>query len=106
MAFFLSLALQVATLQPSHDDAEIVVLARKLRQIQVDMKLGKQAGKMALRRCRLTRGSGEPELDAIPCDVAQQCIAEEAATRKQLETCVENRSNMRIDAILVARRAS
>jgi len=106
VAFFLSLALQAATLQPSRDEAEIVVLARKLRQIQVDMKLGKQAGKMALLRCRITRASGEAELDAIPCDVAQQCIAEEPTTRKQLEKCVEAKSNLRIDAILAARRAS
>lgn len=106
MILVLLFALQSAMEPASGDDPEIVVIARKMRQIEVDMKLGRHDGSLALLRCRVTRPSGEAELDAIPCEVAQQCMAQAPSNKKQLVGCVENMSNRRIDAIVAARRAA
>ena len=105
MILALLLALQTATPEPPNDE-EVVVLAQKMRLIEVDMKVGKRDGKMALRRCRVTRPSGRAELDVVPCEVAQQCMIEGAASKKQLVSCVEHKSNARMDAIVTAWRAA
>jgi hypothetical protein len=100
------LALQAATPAPPPSEDEIVVIAQKMRLIEVDMKVGKREGKMELRRCHVTRPSGRAELDVIPCDVAQQCMVEGVASRKQLTACVEDKSNARVDAIVATWRAA
>ncbi|WP_167737565.1 hypothetical protein [Sphingomonas parva] len=104
MILLFLLALQSAPAAAAPDDQEIVVLAQKLRRIDVAMKLRKKDGKAVLQRCALTRASGEAELDAIPCDVARLCMADGVTSRRQLEACVEQRSEKRIDAIIAARR--
>lgn len=99
------LSLQTAPSTPTPSEDEIVVIAQKMRLIEVDLKVGKRQGKMTLRGCRISRPSGRAELDAVPCDVAQQCMVDGAATRKQLIDCVEGQSQMRMDAIIAAWRA-
>jgi hypothetical protein len=89
---------------PSED--EIVVIARKLQMIEVDLKVGKREGRMTLRSCRISRPSGRAEADAVPCEVAQQCMADGAASRKQLIACVEERSQVRLDALVASWRAA
>lgn len=101
----LALALaQSAAAPPVADD--IVVLARRLQMIEVDMKAPKRGGRLVLERCRITRSSGIAELDAIPCGVAQECVASGVATRKLLATCVETGSEQRVNAVAMARRAA
>lgn len=95
-------ALLVQTVAPPQDD--IVVLARKLRMIGVAVSAPRRNGRLTLRNCRITRPSGIAALDAIPCEVAQQCIAEAPDTRKALGGCIEARSKLRLDAIVAERR--
>ena len=111
--FALSIALlttpAAAQLDPSPAppaEEEIVVIARKMRQIEVDIKLGRKGGLVSLRACRITRGSGRAELDLVPCEMAQICLADGVTARKALVQCVETRSEARADAILAAWRAS
>ena len=47
----------------------------------------------------VTKGSGNPEMDAIPCNVAKDCIAEGIPDRRLLGTCVEDRSRVMLDAL-------
>ena len=100
----LLLLLHPVAASAGQDDQDILVIARKLRRINVNMKLVKWDGAMVLRRCEVTRASGEAELDAIPCAIAEACVAEGVNTRKQLVACVEDKSNRRINAIIAARR--
>lgn len=104
MILSLLFALQSGTSPVTPIDPDIVVLANKLRRIDVDMKLKKRGGIVTLASCRVTRPSGEVELDAIPCGVAQQCMTEAVVSRRQLVACVEDKSNRKIDAIVAARR--
>ncbi len=99
----LFVALQAAKPIPSEE--EIVVLAQKMRLIEVDIKAPKRGGKLVLQRCRVTRPSGRAELDAVPCDTAQACMLDAPATRKQLSQCVEEKSQLRLDAIVAAWKA-
>ena len=104
MILSLLFALQSGTSPVTPLDPDIVVLASKLRRIDVDMKLKKRGGIVILSSCQVTRPSGEVELDAIPCGVAQQCLTEGMASKRQLVGCVEEKSNRKIDAIVAARR--
>jgi hypothetical protein len=87
-------------------EEEIVVIAGKMRSIGIDIRAPKRDGVVTLARCRITKPSGYAELDAIPCAVAEQCVAEKLASRKALRICVEQRSNERLDAVLTAWRAA
>jgi hypothetical protein len=98
------LALLVGTAVPVAE-ADIVVLARKLQLIEVDMKVPRRKGVLVMERCRITKSSGIAELDAVPCAVAVQCMTEAPDTRKQIERCVEARSRARLDMIAERRQA-
>ncbi|WP_439568502.1 hypothetical protein [Sphingopyxis sp.] len=99
-------AMQTAAPPPPVTEEEILVVAGKMRSIEVDIKAPKRSGIVTLERCRVTKPSGYAELDAIPCGVAQQCVAEKLTSRKALTACVEQRSNDRLDAVLTAWRAA
>lgn len=96
---------QAAPLPPPASEQDIVVVARKLQLIEVDMKALKRGGFVMLDRCRVTKPSGHAELDAIPCGVAQECANDKLATRKALVACVEERSQRGLDAVIAAWRA-
>ena len=98
------LLLQAAGQVVAPAEDEIVVLARKMRLIEVDIKAPKRRGKLELQRCRVTRPSGYAELDAIPCEAAAACMLDAPATRKQLSQCVEEKSQVRLDAVVAAWR--
>lgn len=102
----LAALLQAATLAPVQYDQEVVVMARRLRMIEVDIKAPKKAGLVTIKSCRVTKPSNIAELDAIPCSVAQECVATGLPTRKALGQCVEQRSGERLAAIVAAKRAA
>ena len=85
-------------------EQEIIVVARQLRMIKVDLKTDKSKDGMRLRSCRILHGSGQSDIDAIPCGVAQQCVEDGAPSRRVLKDCVEDRSTARINLVLAARR--
>jgi hypothetical protein len=96
--------LAAAQAAPPPDD--ILVIARKMQMIHVSIKAPKRDGRLALASCRITRPSGISELDAVPCAAAQECIADNPATRKILLGCVEERSQVQLDAIVARWRAA
>jgi len=102
----LLLAWQEVPAAPPPSDAEIVVMARKMRMLRVSVKAPKRNGKLVLQRCGIDNSTGNAAIDRIPCEVAQECIAEAPATRKQLAQCIEERSQPRLDAALAAWKAT
>jgi hypothetical protein len=100
------LLLMLQTTPAFNAEEEIIVVSRQLRMIKVDLKTDKSSDGMALRNCRILRSSGQTDLDAIPCGVAQQCVEAGVPTRRELKACVEDRSTDRINAVLAARRAA
>ncbi|MBO9671596.1 MAG: hypothetical protein J7485_13895 [Sphingobium sp.] len=104
LALSLMLAAGAAPAPPAED--EIVVIARKMRFIKVDIKAPTRNGHLVLERCRVSRSSGDAELDAVPCEVTQACMTSNPKTRKDLRICVEQRSQLRINEIAARRRAA
>jgi hypothetical protein len=102
----LPILLMLQTSPAFNAEEEIIVVSRQLRMIKVDLKADKRSAGMALRTCRIVRGSGQTDLDAIPCGVAQQCVDDGVPTRRELKACVEDKSTDRINAVLAARRAA
>ncbi|NIJ19972.1 hypothetical protein FHS95_001641 [Sphingomonas naasensis] len=99
------LMLQSAPPAPPPEE-EILVLSRKMRLIEVDIKAPRRRGKLVLERCRVTNPTGRPELDAIPCEAARACMLDNPATRKQLSQCVEDKAQVRLDAVVAAWRTA
>jgi hypothetical protein len=96
----------LAQLASSPAEDEIAVIARKMRLIKGDIKAPRRDGRLVLERCRITRPSGDAELDVVPCAVTQSCFADAPADRKALQHCVEARSQVRLDEIVARRRAA
>lgn len=97
-------ALLLATSAPTAVDDEIVVLAKKLGTVKVKVDTKKRQGVLVLTKCRLTRGSGDAAIDAIPCAVAQLCADEKPNKARVMEACVVEKSQERIDALALERR--
>ena len=104
IAIALLAAAQAGGLPAPVTEEEIIVTARKMQWIEVDMKAPRRNGVLTIARCRVTKPSGHAELDAIPCGVAHECIADAPASRKLLARCVEDRSQGRLDAVAAAWR--
>lgn len=104
LALSLLMAAGAASSPPADD--EITVIARKMRLIRVSIKAPERNGRLVLERCRISRSSGDAELDAVPCEVTQACMSTRPADRKTLALCVEERSQVRLDEIVARRRAA
>ncbi len=96
--------LAAAALAPNAD--EIVVVAQKMRFVEVDIRAPRRNKVLVIERCRVTRGSGNAEIDAVPCAAAAACLEGAPATRKLLQACVEERSQPAMDAIIARWRAA
>lgn len=109
MTPILILALQASTPAPRDNvdqavpssDTDIVVLAQRMRLIDVDIRAPRRNGRLTLVSCRVTNGSGNPEMDAIPCATAQECMASDPPNRRALEVCVEENSQIRLDELIM-----
>jgi hypothetical protein len=99
-------ALLLAAASPAAVNDDIVVLAGKLRQVRVKANTKKRDGVLILTKCRMTRGSGDPEIDAIPCAVAQTCADERPTKAAVMQACLVEKSQERIDALVMERRAA
>jgi hypothetical protein len=101
------IALAMLLLQPAApSEQEIVVMAQRMQLIRVSMRAPRQDGRLVLTQCRVTRSSGLAELDAVPCEVARQCMTGNPANRRALEDCVDQQSQGRLDAIVARWRAA
>ncbi|HEX8062312.1 MAG TPA: hypothetical protein VF535_03770 [Allosphingosinicella sp.] len=72
---------------PAAAENDIVIIGEKVRKIKFRIKLDK-AGQAV---CRITRSSGDPELDALACDTARPCVRPDIVTKAAMEACLRPR---------------
>lgn len=73
--------------QPLPAENDIVIIGQKVRKIKFRIKLDK-AGKVV---CRITRSSGDSEIDALACDTARPCVRPDIVTKAAMTACLEPR---------------
>lgn len=66
-------------------EQEILVVGKKLSEVKMEFKATK-AGKV--KRCQLTKMSGDPDLDQLPCQVLTTCASNGFKNKKQLFGCM------------------
>ena len=92
MIFVASLLLaQAAVAAPPTPEAEneIVVLAQRLAATEVDWSTRLRDGAMTIRRCKVTRSSGDRELDKVVCQSMRECVSQIPAGARQGDELVE-----------------
>lgn len=89
IAALLLLAAQpaAAAAEPASAENDIVVIGRRVQKIKFRLKLDK-AGKVV---CRITRSSGDPEIDSLACDAARPCVRRDIVTAAAMTACLESR---------------
>ena len=99
LAASLLLAQAVAAVPPAPEaENEIVVLARRLAGTEVDWSTRLRNGAMTIRRCKVTRSSGDRELDKVVCQSMRECVPHIPASARQGDelaeffACTEERS--------------
>ena len=85
-------------------EEEILVVAQRMQMLDVDMKVPRRRGVLVLERCRVKQTTGYAQLDAIPCQAAQDCMLTPPRTRKLLGECVEQRAQAQLNATVAAWR--
>jgi hypothetical protein len=69
----------------SEQNQEIVVIGRRARGVRWDWRVNK-AGQLT--KCRITRSSGDPEIDQIGCEATRQCAASGIRNKRPMEACI------------------
>jgi hypothetical protein len=64
---------------------EIVVIGRRARGVRWDWNVNK-AGRLT--KCKITRSSGDREIDQIGCDATRQCAASGARREREMRACI------------------
>jgi hypothetical protein len=86
IASLLLLAVQPAA-APTPPENDIVVIGQRVRKVKFRIKLDK-AGQAV---CRITRSSGDPEIDSLACDAARPCVRPDIVTKAAMTACLEPR---------------
>jgi hypothetical protein len=76
-----------ADVQPSPAENDIVIIGQKVRKIKFRIKLDKRGRTV----CRITRSSGDPEIDRLACDTARPCVRPDIVTKAAMTACLEPR---------------
>lgn len=101
----LALALVQPEVQPAPPpvDQDIVVLGRRLKGVR--FKGGVDRNGQVL--CRLTRSSGDAEIDAIPCRAVHECAVQPVRSSRDLQKCMAERleANLRLLGVKGRERA-
>ena len=63
----------VAAAPPAEAENEIVVLGRQLAETRADYTTRLRNGVMTIRRCKVTRSSGDRQLDKVVCQAIREC---------------------------------
>ncbi|MGZ8287530.1 MAG: hypothetical protein ACXW27_17870 [Allosphingosinicella sp.] len=83
-----ALALAAAPeVSPPAAENDIVIIGQRVRKLKFRIKLDK-AGRVA---CRITRSSGDPEIDSLACDAARPCVRPDIVTKAAMTACLEPR---------------
>jgi hypothetical protein len=93
----LALATPPQAALPAEND--IVIIGQRVRKVKFRIKLDK-AGRTV---CRITRTSGDPEIDGLACDTARPCVRPDIVTKAAMTACLEPRW-AQLPAQIAARR--
>ncbi|HEU0097751.1 MAG TPA: hypothetical protein VFQ67_03155 [Allosphingosinicella sp.] len=101
MAGLLLIAAQPAIPAEAEPAAEndILVIGQRVRKIKFRIKLDKAGGTV----CRITRSSGDAEIDRLACDTARPCVRPDIVTKAAMTACLEPRW-AQLPAQIAARR--
>lgn len=83
----LLLAAQPAVAEAAPAENDIVVIGQRVRKVKFRIKLDK-AGRVV---CRITRSSGDAEIDGLACDTARPCVRPDIVTKAAMTACLEPR---------------
>jgi hypothetical protein len=86
-----------ASASPAEND--IIIIGERVRKIKFRIKLDK-AGQTV---CRITRSSGDSEIDGLACDTARPCVRPDIVTKAAMEACLKPRW-AKLPAQIAARR--
>lgn len=106
----IALLLSLLLMQPAppaaevKEDPEIIVLAKRLSEVQMAFRAERKDGRTVLAKCEITRSSGDPEIDAIPCKATEACIALQHAKSDDLVACVRKEGRKQVRTVADARR--
>ena len=78
-------AQQPAPAAEATESEEIVVIGRRARGVRWDWRVNR-AGQLAM--CRITRSSGDPEIDQIGCEATRQCAASGVRGGRAMRSCI------------------
>lgn len=81
-----ALALAAAP-EVSAAENDIVIIGERIRKVKFRIKLDK-AGRAV---CRITRSSGDAEIDGLACDAARPCVRPDIVTKAAMEACLAPR---------------
>jgi len=83
----LLLAVAQAAPPPPPED-EIVILARKLRRVEIDITLTRKG---EVKKCRVKKGVGDPVFDNFWCDAARACSDSGQTSSYAMTICLKKR---------------
>lgn len=100
--FLLTLAMLQPEIQPRSPPKEdtIVILGKRLKDVRFKGSVGKR-GQV---RCKISRSSGDPAIDAIPCHAVRECAARNLRMTSEIEACMGERLNVHLQALGVKMR--
>ncbi|WP_230769495.1 hypothetical protein [Sphingomonas sp. Leaf4] len=82
----LALVMAVQTPAPPLED-DIVVIGRRMRTMKFEYKIKR----WQMKRCRVTKSSGDPLLDQAVCTVIGKCAADHRAKADEMVACLDER---------------
>jgi hypothetical protein len=60
--------------QDTSVEDEIVVIARKFKEMRFVWKANDASGQWRLEKCRITKSSGDKEIDRLSCQALESCL--------------------------------
>jgi hypothetical protein len=67
------------------EEPEIIVIGRRARAVRWDWRVDK-AGRLT--KCKITKSSGDREIDQIGCDATRRCAAQGIRQAKAMKACI------------------
>jgi hypothetical protein len=101
IAALLLVAAQPAAVEAPPPENDIVIIGQRVRKLKFRIKSDK-AGRVA---CRITRSSGDSEIDRLACDTARPCVRPDIVTPAAMTACLEPRWAQLVAQIAKRRRA-
>ena len=75
---------------------EIVVIGKKLSAVKFVFKVTKKG---EVKKCEITKSSGDPDIDAVPCKLVATCSIRGFKKSKQLFDCMSSEWNASVRSL-------